>query len=82
MCFLLGLLVGISSYVYKTLSMQSEYSLFTLIFPTVSNSFMILVPLNVKYIIFENVVNIKNTALYFPFCLVTEVFYSFTYYLP
>lgn len=28
---------------------------------------MVLVPLNVKYIIFENVVNIKNTALYSPF---------------
>lgn len=67
MCILLGLLVGISSYVYKTLSMESEYSLFTLIFPTISNSFMVLVPLNVKYIIFENVVNIKNTALYSPF---------------
>lgn len=62
--------------------MQSEYSLFTLIFPTVSNSFMVLVPLNVKYIIFENVINIKNKALYSPFYLVTEVFYSFTYYLP
>lgn len=77
MCILLGLLIGIQSYVYKTLSLQSVYGLFTLLFPTVSNSFMVLIALNVKYIIFENVINIKNKALYSPFAQSQKFFIQF-----
>lgn len=65
--------------------MKSVYKLFILIFPSASYRFMVLIPSDVNYIIFEHViVNIKNKLQHLKFFLspFTQSRKSFTCYLP
>lgn len=52
---LIGLFIGLC--IYNCLStMQSVYTLFTLIFHMISYRFVVLIYLDVNYIVFENVI--------------------------